>query len=146
MCNNKLEQGHDLENMFSAYVKQVIVRSRQKFEKSYRTRFQHEMLTITGDIEELAVDEVENDSEGFVLERCTRFDYSNIENIFAEEKLYRAVKRLKMNFKLTLYLIYVVNKSETEVAEIMGVSRQRVNKVKRDALRKIISAYIEEVD
>lgn len=139
-----LENEHDIENLFSAYVKQVIVRSRQKFDKSRQSHLYHEELTLTGEIEDLPIEFNDETEDILLLERCMHCDYSHIENIFTEEKLYHAVKKLKLNQKFVLYLIYVGSKSENEVAEILAISRQRVNKIKNDALKKIITIYIKD--
>lgn len=138
------ENEQDIENLISAYVKQVIIRSRQKFDKSRRAHLQHEELTLTGEIEDMPIEFADESEDIILLERCMQCDYAHIENIFTEEKLYKTVKKLKLNQKFIMHLIYVANKSEHEVAEILAISRQRVNKIKNDALKKIITMYIKE--
>ena len=54
----KPENEQDVENMLSAYVKQVIVQSRKKFDKSHRTRLQHEELTSDGEVESFDINDV----------------------------------------------------------------------------------------
>lgn len=140
----KPEDELDIERMFSAYVKQVIVWSRQKFDKSYITHLQHEELTQNGEIDDLIIDNSYVIEDLFQIEKCVQVDFAHIENIFTDEKMYKTVRRLKPNHKLILYLIYYQNRTEQEAADILSISRQGVNKIKNEALKKIMSMYISK--
>ena len=145
MCfdvNSKNEQ--DIENMFLAFVKQVIVQSRKKFDKSCRVRLQHEELTLTGEIQDLITNcdnEIENPT---FIEECNELNSNNIEFIFTDEKLYMSAKSLKAKQKKVLYLIFVKEKSELEIANILNLTRQDINYIKHTAIKEILKTYSDQ--
>lgn len=145
MCFDiKPEHEQDIENMFSAYIKQVIMQSRKKFDKSYRTRLQHEELTQDGEIEAAAENENHIIENPLYIEKYLKVDFDRLEDIFTDEKMHRIVKNLNLRHKIVLFLIFLEGKSEQEVSQLLDITRQGVNKIKNEALRKIASAYLKD--
>jgi RNA polymerase sigma factor (sigma-70 family) len=139
MCFDiKPENEKDVENMLSAYAKQVIVQSRKKFDKSHRTCLQHEELTSDGEVESFDINDVYGIENPLHIEKFIRIDFTHIEMIITDERLYKVVKSLKIKHKTILYHIFVEGKSEQEIAEMLSLTRQRVNKIKNTAINKII--------
>ena len=61
--------------------------------------------------------------------------------IFEDKQLYDIVSRLSAKKKEILYLLFVKNWTEEELAREFGVSKQAINKVKNQTLRKIKREY-----
>lgn len=145
MCFNvNCKNEQDIENMLSAYLKQVIVQSRKKFDKSCCTHLRHEELTLNGEIEDLEISDVDEIENLVFTEECNKISFTHIEIIFADERLYEAVKSLKAKQKKVLHLIFIKEKSEQEVADILKLSRQGVNYIKNTAVAKIIKTYLKQ--
>jgi RNA polymerase sigma factor (sigma-70 family) len=134
----------DIEKMFSAYIKRVVFWSRQKYDKSYNTRLQREELTQNCEYDDIVSDSLHNLEDQFQIEEFINVDSAHIENIFTDEKMYSTVKNLKPKQKFVLYLLYYQNRSEQETADILSISRQRVNKIKNEALKKIMYMYLSK--
>lgn len=136
----------DAENIIKAYIKKVIVRSRERFDSIIRARSAHEEYTLntatTGFVED-NISQLEDES--FTLEESIAIDPLHLETVFTDEKMYIAVKELSSKQKNVLYFIYFKDISEQEIANILGLTRQAVNKIKQTALKKIMRKYIDVV-
>lgn len=145
MCFNvNCENEQDIENMLSAYLKQVIVHSRRKFDKSCCKLLRHEELTLNSEIEDLETSDVDEIENLVFTEECNKISFTHIEIIFANKRLYEAVKSLKAKEKKVLHLIFIREKTEQEVADILKLSRQGVNYIKNAAVAKIIKTYLKQ--
>ena len=139
-CQNK----QNISNMFTAYIKQVVVNSRRKFDKTYYTRLQHEELTLNADTQGFAINDTNRIDTSFSIDDYCDIDFSNIEAIFTDDKLYKTVKTLTLKQKKVLHLIYIECNSEQSVANILHLTRQGVNKLKNTALRNIVDQYFRD--
>jgi DNA-directed RNA polymerase specialized sigma subunit len=141
--NIKTENEPDIENMFKAYMKQVTIQSKCVFDRSTRIRNKHEELPLNAqNMESIACDDscIENLLN---KEEYNKINFSNIEFLFTDEKLYNAVKSLTKKQKKLLYLIYIAEISEQEIAINLHITRQAVNKIKNAALKKIKKKYFK---
>jgi len=139
-CQNE----QDILNMFKAYIKLVVVNSRRKYDKTYYTRLQHEELTLSADTQGFAINDTNRIDSSFSIDDCCKVDFSNIEAIFSDDKLYMTVKTLTLKQKKVLHLIYIECKSEQDVANILHLTRQGVNKLKNTALRNIADQFFRK--
>jgi RNA polymerase sigma factor (sigma-70 family) len=62
---------------------------------------------------------------------------STLEDMFADIRLYKAIVNLTRKQRKILYLLYIQELSEKEVAKQLGVTQQAVSKVHRAALSKL---------
>lgn len=134
----------DLENMFGVYIKKVIARSRKRFDSVIRARSEHEEFILNTATQGFAEDNISQlEDESFIMEENIDIDPLRLENAFIEEYVYKAVKELSSKQKYILFCIFFQDISEQETADIFGLTRQSVNKIKQTALKKIMSKYIE---
>lgn len=75
------------------------------------------------------------------VEFNTPVESSELEMIFEDKQLYDIVSTLTEKQKKILYLLFVKNWTEEELAIELGVSKQAINKVKNYTLRKIKKEY-----
>ena len=64
-------------------------------------------------------------------------DEPKIENYFENERLFNLVSNLSDDNKKLLYLLYVKDLDEVQVAEKLGITKQAVNKRKNNLLKKL---------
>jgi RNA polymerase sigma factor (sigma-70 family) len=64
-----------------------------------------------------------------------------LENLFEDKHLYTIISDLNPKNKKLLYLLFVIGMSESEVASHLGITKQAVNKRKKDVLQKIREKY-----
>lgn len=65
-------------------------------------------------------------------------------DIFEDKHLYQIVSKLSTRQKEILYLLYVENLTETEVSQKLNITKQSVNKTKKQSLKKIKNNYKKE--
>lgn len=70
----------------------------------------------------------------FTEEICSETDF---ENIFSNKNLTEAIQSITSKQRLVLFMIYIHDKEEKQVAKELNVSIQSVNKVKHAGLKKI---------
>jgi RNA polymerase sigma factor (sigma-70 family) len=147
MC---LEDNHitdqNVENMFGVYIKKVIVRSRKRFDSIIHAHTKHEELilnTATPGFKEDDITQLEG--APLAMEESMVIDPLQLETAFTDKNMYEAVKGLSSKQKYILFFIYFEEKSEQEIADIFGLTRQAVNKTKQTALKRIMDKYIEVV-
>lgn len=64
-----------------------------------------------------------------------------VENYFENERLFNLVSNLNDRNKQLLYLLYVKDLTEDQVADFLGITKQAVNKRKNNLLKKIRRLY-----
>jgi RNA polymerase sigma factor (sigma-70 family) len=70
-------------------------------------------------------------------------DAAQLESFFEDEKLYSIVSNLTQRQKYIIHALFIENQSESEVAERLSITKQAVNKVKNQTLKKIKQRYID---
>lgn len=147
MC---LEDNHitdqDVENMFGVYIKKVIVRSRKRFDSIIHAHTKHEELILNTSIPGFIENEITQlEGAPHAMEESMAIDPLQLETAFTDKNMYEAVKGLSSKQKYILFFIYFEDKSEQEIADICGFTRQAINKTKQTALKRIMDKYIEVV-
>ena len=136
----------DVENMFGAYIKKVIVRSRKRFDSIIRFRCEHEEFTLNTATPGFAEENIAQfEDKTFTIEENITIDPLYLEGVFTDANMYKAVKELTSKQKHILFFIYFKDISEQQIADILGLTRQAVNKIKQKALKRIMGKYIEVV-
>lgn len=83
-----------------------------------------------------------NDEFMFLFEKDITYD--NIENLFTNEKYYRAMKKLSDKEKNVLFLTAIEEKSVGQVAEIMNTSKENIWQIKSRAIKKFLANLSDE--
>ena len=68
----------------------------------------------------------------------------NLENIFEDKRLYNIISNLNYKNKKLLFLLYVKELNEVEVANELGISKQAFYKRKNNILKKIKEQYLKQ--
>lgn len=63
--------------------------------------------------------------------------YEQLENYFADDSVSTAVAKLNLRQKKVLYLAYVMQYKDKEIAKMLGMTIQAVNKNRNTALKKV---------
>lgn len=83
----------------------------------------------------------ENDEDVITTSQVETINEPLLENYFENERLFNLVSKLNDNNKQLLYLLYVKELDESQVAAKLGVTKQAVNKRKNSLLKKIRQLY-----
>ena len=122
------------KNEFTSYIKAVIQNSSTDYKRKL-------LKTITKEISvseftSLPKELLSYDDGSFLLEKDV--SHSNIENLFTNEKYYKAMKKLTDKEKLVLFLTVIEeNKAET-VAKIMNTTKENIWKIKSRAIKTFL--------
>jgi len=119
---------------FTAYIKAVIQNSSTDYKRKLLKSIEHEISVA--DLSSLPQELLSYDDSSFLLEKD--ITYSNIENLFTNEKYYRAMKKLSDKEKLVLFLTVIKEKKADEIAEIMNITKDNVWKIKSRAIKKFL--------
>jgi len=121
---------------FTAYIKTVIQNASTDYKRKLLKMLEHE-ISVT-DFTSLPKELLSYDDSSFLLNED--ITYTNIENLFANEKYYRAMKRLSDKEKLVLYLTVVEEKSAEQVAETMNTTRENIRQIKSRAIKNFLNS------
>ena len=120
---------------FTAYIKAVIQNSSTDYKRKLLKSLKKEILV--SDFSNLPKELLSYDDSSFLLEKDIR--YSKIEELFTNEKYYRAMKRLSDKEKSVLYLTIIKDKKAEEVAEILNITKENVWKIKSRAIKNFLN-------
>ena len=88
------------------------------------------------------IDMIPDESISDDFEVTSSTDAAHLESFFEDEKLYSIVSNLTQRQKDIIHALFIENQTESEVAERLGVTKQAVNKVKNQTLKKIKREYM----
>ena len=116
-----------------AYLSKLVHFESQTFDKKRRRNSDTHPLILDKPTETGSnlVDNIESPQSLFILES------TKIEDYIQDPRLQVNAQLLTNNQKRVLYLVYIRNLKDTEVAKVMGVSQQSVTKTKKTALIKM---------
>lgn len=133
-----------IEYHFSQYCRKIQILSyfsktlhfdAQRFDMKIRDHSEKYPLILNQDngFEDILVREtVEDDYDEYAVD-----NYENLSEIISNKQLYMIVDNLKPKNKELLYLLYVKGLEEKEVAQMLGLTIQAVNKRKNTILKQI---------
>lgn len=113
---------HVMKINLLSYFSKVLYFEAQRFDKNIRATTTVSLLD--GD----------DSVESYTLKTT---DEPKIENYFENERLFNLVSNLSDDNKKLLYLLYVKDLDEVQVAEKLGITKQAVNKRKNNLLKKL---------
>lgn len=138
-----VENIDDVEYMIRKYIKKVILFSRKQYDRLNRFITLHEELTsyeVNDEIEHRSIDCIEDQID---LKYNPDQDYTNLENILANDRLHSIVKELTLKQKQVLYMKFIDDMTDQGIADKLSITRQAVGKIKNSAIRKIINEYLK---
>ncbi|TKI71642.1 sigma-70 family RNA polymerase sigma factor [Lysinibacillus mangiferihumi] len=140
----KMFQIHGRKIQLLSYFSKTLTFESQKFDKKIRHNNKWNQLILDQNIDERGgkfLDLVADEQCYYDVEFNTPVESSELEMIFEDKQLYDIVSTLTEKQKKILYLLFVKNWTEEELAIELGVSKQAINKVKNYTLRKIKKEY-----
>ena len=125
----------DYERRFNGYIMRIIKNEYIRWSKKEKERQKVISLNITTDIETELIEELIGDNDISVKESLAP---NELELIFEDARVYRAVKSLTYKEKLAIFLCFILELDKNQVAKIMGFSSQQsVYKICERAISKI---------
>lgn len=89
------------------------------------------------DIEEYDIETDENIENRVIENDESDIKANSIEKYFSEEKIFKVTKTLKYDEKLLLFLFYIEEKSDKEIAEILSTTWKAVRSKRMRIIQKI---------
>lgn len=137
---------HVMKIKILSYFSKVFYFEAQKFDKKIRENSLRNILIMDKDDDGEWV--TYNDVSHFSNDIPETFNEDSSEqhspeNLFEDEKLFNLIANLSEKNKELLYLLYVKDLDESEVASFLNVSKQAINKRKNNLLKKIRTLYEE---
>lgn len=135
---------HSKKIQILTYFSKVLFFEAQHFDKKIRANSNINQLIINGDnVNEDAnfLDSLDNVIHSFENSIEIEIAPDELENFFEDKQLYQIISQLSAKNKELLYLLYVKEISEVEVAKRLGITIQAVNKRKNKLLSKIRENY-----
>jgi len=105
----------------------------QNIDKKNRDRNKKASLTLVDSDDYKSLQNIPDDK---TLDCEILFDVKCVENYFKNKILYEVIAKLTLNQKKILYLFYIKSKSDKDIAQILGVSVQSINKQRNGVLTK----------
>ncbi|WP_409251824.1 sigma-70 family RNA polymerase sigma factor [Bacillus sp. SCS-153A] len=135
---NEAFKAHYFGIRFTSYVSSSLYFHSVNFDKKARLERDRQLLTLDkplGDGEDASYKEMIADTEA-----TSYYTEKNLEESISDETLMEAFQRLTERQRFILNLAYAEERSDTEIAEILGVTQQAVSKTHRKALKKLKNA------
>ena len=120
---------------FTAYIKAVIQNSATDYKRKLLKSIEKEIAIA--DFVNPPRELLSCDDSSFLLEKG--ITHSNIENLFTDEKHYKAMKRLSDKEKLVLFLTIIEDRKADQVAEIMNTTKDNVWQIKSRAIKNFLT-------
>ena len=121
-------------------MKAVVRNSSTDYKRKLLKSIENEIAVV--DFSSLPKSLLSYDDSDFLLEKDVT--YENIENLFANEKYYRAMKRLSDKEKLVLYLTVIEERKAEQVAKTMNATKENIRKIKSRAIKNFLQNLSNE--
>ena len=121
---------------FTAYIKTVIQNSATDYKRKLLRTIKNEISV--DDFTSLPKALLSCDDGAFSQEND--ISYGDIEKLFANEKYYRAMKRLSDKEKLVLFLTVIEGQTAEQAAEIMNTTKDNIWQIKSRAIKKFLNS------
>ncbi|WP_332647284.1 hypothetical protein [Lysinibacillus sp. 54212] len=142
ICIEQHFKEHVKKMKILSYFSKVLFFEAQRFDRKIRYVSNKNPLILDGDDSiflEIIASQNDNDSFDSSLENAEQ-----LQILFEDKHLFNIISNLNSKNKELLYLLYVKEMNEAEVANCWGVSQQAINKKKKSILKKIRVKYKQE--
>jgi DNA-directed RNA polymerase specialized sigma subunit len=133
---------NDFNKTFISFVSQTIVYGGMNYNRIYVKPARREIPLTSENLDtyretvDKTLDEPENNND-------EKINFEHIEDIITDEKLHAMIKSMSIRQKQILYFIFLKDCTEETAADIIGVSQQAVNKIKRNILKQLAMGYMK---
>lgn len=138
----KMFQIHVRKIQLLSYFSRVLYFESQRYDQKVRQRNSFCQLILDKDLNEDDVRMVDMIPVSNDFQVATSTDAACLEEFFEDEKLCLIIYNLTPKQKNIIHALFLENQTESEVAENLGVTKQAVNKVKNQTLKKIKQEYM----
>lgn len=132
----------------TSYIRKSITLTAYKLMKKYNLQKYREQLSlnvIKEGYEEENINLIADNDINFEEEIIRNQEVVNFNEVFSDERLTMAIDTLTKRQKHILYMRFVREIEEDEIARILNISKQSINKTKNTAIKKIES-YMRSVN
>ena len=126
---------------FTAYIKAVIKNASTDYKRKLVKSIEREISV--SDYSSIPQELLSYDDSSFLMEKDVTA--SNIENLFTDEKYYRAMKRLSDKEKLVLFLMVIEEQRAEQVAKMLNTTKENIWKIKSRAIKKFLNNLTDEI-
>lgn len=137
---NRRFSDHLFKVCMLSYINKSITYKSLDIKNKRRKLNQREKLILNTTSDEFAEEVINTIPDSNSESPYERYIYNNVINfqeIFINKKILRAINSLTYRQKEVLYMFYVIEKSDKDIAAELSVSTQAINKTRLTALRKI---------
>ena len=127
-------------NEFTGFMKAVIQNSSTDYKRKLLKSLEHEISV--SDFSGIPQELLSYDDSSFLLEKD--ITYSNIEELFTNEKYYRAMKKLSDREKLVLYLTVIEEQKAEQVAKVMNTTKENIWQIKSRAIKNFLNSLSDK--
>ncbi|EDL63464.1 sigma-70 family RNA polymerase sigma factor [Bacillus sp. SG-1] len=137
-CLNEAFKAHFFGIRFTSYVSSSLYFHSVNFDKKTRMDRDRQLLTLDKPLG----DEEEGTYKELIADTAAPDSYTekSLEESISDARLMEAFQRLTHRQKFILNLAYVEERSDTEIADVLGVSQQAVSKTHKKVLKKLKNA------
>ncbi|MBE6083601.1 hypothetical protein EQM13_07355 [Acidilutibacter cellobiosedens] len=124
----------------TSYINKSITYTALNFKKKYNLLNLRELPILNISDEDFNEEKINNIPDiplDYVEEICNIYDNFDFRQIISDEKLLSAIDMLSNRQKKILYMYYVQEKEEWEIAVQLNITRQSVNKTRNRAISRI---------
>ncbi len=132
------------EISFLAYVNKILLYSHKDFYKYYKKIDTKEKLFLNHHSDLESIYNIVDDSIDIIEQISINSPSTYFREILTDFNIVKEIEKLTKNQKDVLYKCIVEGKSDTEVAEESGKTKQTINKTKKSALHKLRQALRKE--
>jgi len=125
---------------FTGFIKAVIRNASIDYKRKLLKSIEHEISVA--DFSNIPKELLSYDDNSFLLEKD--ITYSNIENLFTNEKYYRAMKKLSDREKLVLYLTVIEEQKAEQVAKVMNTTKENIWQIKSRAIKNFLNSLSDK--
>lgn len=129
---------------FTAYIKKVILSKSLDYKRKLVVLKNREIQFEENNIEEVSPLLVDSGDTSFYLDG--QANYSEIENLFSDKKLYLGMKNLPAKYKQVLFLSIIKDYKNIEIANILNLSEGNVKVIKLRAINMFLKNIKKEDD
>lgn len=122
---------------FISYIEKSIKLKSFEIKNKKKKRYERELYILNSIDEDFKEEKINTIADKPIDYIEVIFDQVDISNISTNKKLNQAIESITSKQKLILFMRYIQDKEEKQIAKELNISKQSVNKVKLAALKNI---------
>jgi len=130
-----MDNSQRIRNEFTAFIKTVIENTAINYKRKLLKTLEKEISIENFEI--LPIELLSCDDSSFLLEHGVK--YTNIEDLFTDEKYYKAMKKLSDREKQVLFLSIVEEQRTEQIAKMLNTAKENIWNIKSRAIRNFLN-------